>query len=191
MKIFEGKKFNEITEQEKIIKIIHRHWFDIFMQYLIVIILLFTVFAGTFIFPSIFSNIQGANGYALTVFIATTFLIIIWIYSFLVWIDYYFDMWIITSERVVNIEQKGLFLRVVSELKYNKVQDVTTDVGGFFPTVLNYGDVHIQTAAEEERFFFRHVPDPYGIKNIIMELVKRREADKFGEIEELIEKVKR
>jgi hypothetical protein len=184
------QKFNEIAENEKVIRVVHRHWFDIFEQYLIVIAIILVVAAGVFIFPSVFFKTGGASGYALTFFIATTLLIITWIYSFLVWVDYYFDMWIITSERVVNIEQKGLFLREVSELKYNKVQDVTADVKGLFPTVLNYGDVHIQTAAEEERFFFRHIPNPYEIKNIIMELVKNREINKTNEISELIKEVK-
>jgi uncharacterized membrane protein YdbT with pleckstrin-like domain len=115
----------------------------------------------------------------------------VWLYSFMIWIDYYFDIWVITSERIINVEQKGLFSREVSELRYSKIQDVTMEVNGFLPTVLNYGDIRVQTAGEEEEFLFRTISDPYTIKGIIMKLQKQNEdesADQFGEmIKEKIE----
>ena len=70
----------------------------------------------------------------------------LWLYGFLLWIDYWLDVWIVTDERVINIEQKGLFSRSVSELHFYNVQDVTTSVRGVIPTLLNYGDVEVQTA---------------------------------------------
>lgn len=190
MKLFARSHFNEITEKEKIIKIIHRHWFDIFQQFLIIILIICALIGGFLIFPSLFPDLRSVEYYSLLIFLESTFALLIWVYVFLIWVDYYFDVWIVTSERVVNIEQKGLFLRQLSELKYNKIQDVTVDVKGFFPTVLNYGDVHIQTAGEEGKFLFRQIPDPYEVKNIIMELQKRHEAEKVSEIGEMIEKMK-
>jgi len=180
MNIFSRQRFNEITEKEKIIRIVHRHWFNIFQQFLIIIVVIVLLLSGFFIFPQLFPVFQEAKLYPLLAFLETIFALLIWVYAFLIWVDYFFDVWIITSERVVNIEQKGLFIREVSELKYSKIQDVTSEVEGFFPTVLNYGDVRIQTAGEEAHFIFRQVPDPYGIKNIIMELHKKQGGnDKF------------
>ncbi len=190
MKLFSQSLFKEITEKEKIIKIIHRHWFDIFQQFLIVILIIGALIGGFLIFPSLSPDFRGAEYYPLLIFLESAFALLIWVYAFLIWVDYYFDVWIVTSERVVNIEQKGLFLRQLSELKYNKIQDVTVDVKGFFPTILNYGDVQIQTAGEEGKFLFRQIPDPYGIKNIIMNLQKQHEAEKVSEIGEMIEKMK-
>lgn len=190
MKNFSAVNLDIIKENEEVIKVIHRHWFDIFQQFLIIFLVVFALFGGVFIFPLLFPGLQDRNSYTLFVFLETTFALVIWIYAFLIWIDYYFDIWIITSERVINIEQKGLFMREVSELKFAKIQDVTAEVGGFFPTILNYGDVHVQTAGEEERFFFRQVPDPYGTKNIIMDLQKRHDAEKVNELGEMIEKIK-
>ena len=180
MRLFGKKYFDDINKNEKVIKIIHRHWFDIFQQFIIIIIFTCILAAGFFIFPSIFPTINGVNSYPIAMFVVTLFALLIWVYAFLIWIDYYFDMWIITSERVINVEQKGLFLRAVSELKYSRIQDVTTDVKGFFPTVLNYGDVHVQTAGEQSKFNFRHIPDPYRIKSLIMDLHKRHDAGKTG-----------
>lgn len=188
MRLFNKSYFNEIAEKEKIIRIIHRHWFDIFQQFIIIIAVICVMLAGLFVFPALFPAFQSESSYPFIIFLEITFALLIWVYAFLIWIDYYFDIWIVTSERIVNIEQKGLFLRTVSELKFAKVQDVTADVKGFFPTVLNYGDVHVQTAGEETRFFFRHVPDPYGLKNIIMDLQKQHEAGRVSELGEMLRK---
>lgn len=101
-------------------------------------------------------------------FTENTLFLLGWIYAFLIWIDVWFDTWIITSSRIINIEQSGLFSREVSELKLFAYKMSPSKRMGFSKHFLNYGDVHIQTAGEEERFQFRSVPDPYGVKNIIM-----------------------
>ncbi|MFH1171086.1 MAG: PH domain-containing protein, partial [bacterium] len=74
------------------------------------------------------------------------------------WVDYYLDIWILSTKRIVNIEQRGLFSRVVSELLLDKVQDVTVEVHGVIPTMLHYGDIMIQTAGESPRFHFDDIP---------------------------------
>ena len=119
-------------------------------------------------------------------FLLNTFLLFIWLYAFLVWVDYYFDVWIITSQRIVNIEQKGLFNREVSELQFSRIQDVTSVVDGFIPTILNFGDVYVQTAAEEERFVFRQIPDPYTIKDMVMQLSRSSTPEEARKINEKI-----
>ena len=107
---------------------------------------------------------------------------------FLIWIDYYFDVWIVTERRIINIEQKGLFSRVVSELELEKIQDITTDVKGVIPTFLNFGDLHVQTAAEKERFLFRDIPDPYDVKNLIMNLQKKSESEEEEQFGKMLER---
>lgn len=169
---FEKYNFKEISAGEKISSVIHRHWFDILRHFLVFFVLISALVGGVMVFP-LFSSEAGMAGGGVAFFFVGSFLtLLIWIYMFLIWIDYYFDIWIVTSERIINIEQKGLFVRHVSELKLQNIQDVTTEVEGLIPTVLNYGDVHIQTAAEQERFIFRNVPDPYHIKGEIMRLQK-------------------
>ena len=94
--------------------------------------------------------------------------------------DYFLDTWIVTTERIINIEQKGLFSRVISTLHLNQVQDVTSETHGFFATILTYGNVHIQTAGTVERFLFKRINNPDDVKFTIMRLVdddKRRHGD--------------
>jgi len=164
-------------ENEQIIRIIHRHWFDILSNLLIVFALSFALIGSLLLAPLFLGEFLTPATQGAFLFIETTMFIFLWLYAFLIWIDYYFDVWIITNERIVNIEQKGLFTRRTSELRFDRVQDVTSSVNGFLPTILNFGDVFVQTAAEEERFIFRQVPDPIAIKDEIMRLSRDSMSD--------------
>ena len=179
---FDGQK-----ENEPILLVAHRHWFNVALQFVAIFFaFLFLILAYIFL-PLIIPAIQESYS-ALFDFLITLFLMLLWTFTFLIWIDYFFDVWIITDRRIINVEQKGLFSREVSELEHIRVQDVTTDVKGFFPTLLNYGDVFIQTAAEKERFDFESVPNPYAIKDLIMKMQKEQSREETDELGEMIER---
>jgi len=95
--------------------------------------------------------------------------LIFWTLGFMEWIDYYLDVWIVTTDRVLDIELLGFFRREVSEFKLSRVQDVTVNVHGFLATTINFGDVHIQTAGVSRQFVFRQVPKPHEVRRILIE----------------------
>ncbi|MDP1619494.1 MAG: PH domain-containing protein [Candidatus Moranbacteria bacterium] len=167
--------FSDKREDEEMITVIHRHWFNILQNLFLIFTMLLLLFGSYAILPALFPILADADYQRLLVFFESLFAMLIWIMFFLVWIDYYFDVWIITSKRIVNITQRGLFSREVSEVELDKIQDVSAEVLGIIPTFLNYGDVQIQTAAEQEKFLFEKVADPYALKNIIMNLEKSSE----------------
>lgn len=177
---FKGQK-----DGEEILTVVHRHWFDILSQFFIIFIMLVLLFGSLAFASPIIAASNGNLSPGLFLFVAQVFFIFIWLFFFVIWIDYYFDVWIVTNERIVNIEQKGLFSRDVSELELERVQDITVEVLGIIPTFLNYGDLYVQTAGETERFIFKHVPNPYAIKDLIMNLQKtyeKKEADNLGAV---------
>ena len=180
---FEGQK-----SDEKILLVLHRFWFDILSQFFLVLGM-FLLFLGSFIYlPIAFSELRSDQARNLFLLLENLFFTLTWIVSFLIWVDYYFDTWIVTDRRIVNIEQKGLFSRRISELELEKVQDITTDVRGVIPTFLNYGDLLVQTAAEQEKFLFRNIPDPYSVKDLIMNLQKKQEMKEENVFSEMIAK---
>jgi hypothetical protein len=89
-------------------------------------------------------------------------------------VDYYLDVWIVTNYRILNTEQRQLFSRIIAEHDIDKIQDVAAEIIGMLPTFLNYGDVHVQTAAEKSFFTFEQVPDPIKIKQTIASLCEYR-----------------
>jgi uncharacterized membrane protein YdbT with pleckstrin-like domain len=167
------KHFPGQLPEEKIFKVIHRHWFNLLSHFINLVLLGLATVILFFFAPALATGIGFPLSESLLSFITTTVLLFLWVYAFFIWIDYYFDVWVITDERVLNIEQKGLFTRVMSEVQLHRVQDVTTKVEGFLPTILNYGDIFVQTAGEEKRFHFRNVGDPEKHTEEIMSLVKK------------------
>ncbi len=165
--------FSSQHPNEKIVFIIHRHWFNMFIQFIPLMALLGIMLISFIMQPLIFENFTSTGGEIIFYFMQTFFLIFIWIFGFAIWFDYYLDIWIITTERIVNVEQKGLFSRQVSELKFRHIQDISTDIHGFFPTILNYGDITVQTAAEQSHFKFRSVGNPYKVKSDLMYYSKK------------------
>lgn len=92
------------------------------------------------------------------------------IYFFVVWIDRYFDVWVVTNERLIDVEQKSFFNRVTSELEFDKIQDVTVEVKGVLQTLFRFGSVFVQTAGTHRNFHIQDVGDPHVVKDVIVEL---------------------
>lgn len=185
MEGFSKYHFKDLNDSEEIVRVIHRNWFYLLQQFISVFVIVVIFIGGLVYAPLFFPQMFRGQNRTILEFAENFFMLAVWIYGFLIWIDYYFDIWIITTERIINIEQKGMFTRSVSELRFSKIQDITTEVVGFIPTIINYGDVKVQTAGEENEFLFRTISDPYHVKNIIMELQKKSEKSKvenFGEM---------
>jgi hypothetical protein len=104
--------------------------------------------------------------------VASAYLLWIWLFLFSNFVDYYLDVWVITSDRVLNIEQAGLFNRTVSELDLQNIQDITSEVKGILPFFFGYGNVYVQTAAEKGRFIFEQIPKPEEVRKRLLLLVE-------------------
>lgn len=118
------------------------------------------------------------------ILLGSIFFLFAWLFLFQYFMDYYLDTWIVTTRRIINIEQSGLFHRTMSELRLYRIQDVTAAVNGFWATIFNYGEVEIQTAGEKQRFLFEQVSDPNNISKVIIEL---SEADRREHLDEAVE----
>lgn len=106
---------------------------------------------------------SGVTSYA--TFIA---LILGGLYTFYVWFIWNNGVYIVTNQRVIRIEQLGLFRRQISETEVERIQEISTDIEGPIRTMLNFGDVKIQTASREGRVVLEDVVDPYDIQQQIV-----------------------
>ena len=161
---------------EKVSLFLHRHWIYL-AQIALVFGLLTLVPAGIALAafnlrPALFAD--PVFGPIATLVISAYYLGV-WLVTFFEYVDYELDIWVVTNERVIDIEQRGLFNRITSELHLANIQDVTSEVKGIMHTFLDYGDVFVQTAAEVDRFMFKGVPHPDKVKEAILALA---EADK-------------
>jgi hypothetical protein len=84
------------------------------------------------------------------------------------------NAFIITAARIVDIDQRGFFHKVVSETTFDKIQDVSYVVKGITATVFQYGAVVVQTAGSAANLELDGVRHPQRVQELIVRL--QREA---------------
>jgi uncharacterized membrane protein YdbT with pleckstrin-like domain len=85
---------------------------------------------------------------ALQIFIATPLLV--FLYWFYYWMGWYYSVYIITNQRLIDIQQKGFFNRKVSEVGFEKVQSINYHIKGIEGALLKFGDISVQTYSDVE-----------------------------------------
>ena len=167
-------------KNEKVVLFLRRHWVILSMKIVKLVLILVAFGIAYLVIANFFPGILDADYYPLIVLFLYTLALTLWAYFFEVWNDYYLDIWIVTDQRIINIEQEGLFKRISSEQKIYRIQDITTDISGFLPTLVDYGSVHIQTAGTKERFNFEQVSNPSEVKQTILSLHDKY-LEKYGD----------
>ena len=170
-----------LQEGEEVVKIVRRHWWvvlseSLFVSVLAVVPIFFYEVASIFLARF---NYVVENQAALFLFFYFLWLLILWMVFFLVWTNYYLDIWVITNRRMIDIEQKGLFHREISTLRLDRIQDVTVEVKGILGTFFKFGNIIVQTAGEHKAFIIRDASHPEGVKETIMNEYNRA-LDKSG-----------
>lgn len=162
--------FPDKEDNEKVYLAVRRHYFVLVKQSII--------FLFFFIFPAITGGILYYFEISLTeyffypimILILSLYYLFVTLFAMIKWIEYYYDVWIVTDRRLIDIEQKSLFNHITSELRLDKIQDVTFEIKGFLASLFHYGNIYVQTAGSVQRFSLEQVPKSQQIKGLIIEL---------------------
>lgn len=158
---------------EKIEYFLHRHGIT-FIPKIFMFAVLMAMPAGVyFLIDSLYPNIfQGTKILSLSVIGASIYYLGLYLFFYSQFVEFYLDSWIVTNDRIVDIDQIGLFTKSVSELDLYRIQDVTVDVKGFFHTMFNFGNIIIKTASGNSHIIFWNVPNPNEIGRSLIELAE-------------------
>lgn len=104
------------------------------------------------------------------------FILLLGYYSYLVtrflrnFTEWYFNIYIVTNERVMDFDFKSLISYNVVEARVENIEDVKEKTTGLLPSLFNYGDVYLQTAAAKSNIDFLSIPQPTEVRNVITDL---------------------
>lgn len=168
----------DIEANENRILEVRKHWWVLFKELLVILFVTVIPFAiyGGLASADVVENIPGEEPFLFFAILAG-WLLCMWIAAFMVWTEYYLDLWLITDQKLISVDQKGIFSREISTVQLNKVQDVTVEVHGFMATFLRYGNVKIQTAGEEREFIIYNVADPSRIEMVINRAIEEYDRE--------------
>ncbi len=163
--------FEERDSDEKVILVARPHWFTNVSWIITAIALV--------IAPSLLKFVPLVNGIPakFQMLGIMAWYLVTFAFAFEKFLSWYFDVYIITNERVIDINFNNLLDKKFSEAKLTMIQDITSKVSGVGQTMFNYGTVFIQTAAEVPEIDFEMVPNPEKIIKVLQVL---RESDHRG-----------
>lgn len=167
-----GVRFETQQDDEEVILFLRQHiivnvpWVFIAGILLIVPIILFPMILGNLKLPIVIPTGYFIIGMLFWYLFTLGFMLM----SFLHW---FFNIYIVTNQRVVDIDFIHLLYKEFSEARLEKVQDLSYKTGGIFAAFFNYGNVVIQTAGEFPNFDFDSVPQPENVVKTISELIER------------------
>lgn len=161
--------FPERDNEEEIYLALRQHWFTNFKWIAFAIIMLFV--------PTLFNYLSFLNilppNYRFEV--SLFWFLLTFLYAFEKFLGWYFNVFIITSQRVVDIDFHNMLNKHFAEADLDVIQDVSSSVKGIFGTFLNFGDVLIQTASEINQINFEKIPNPEKVIKLIRELREEEE----------------
>jgi hypothetical protein len=108
--------------------------------------------------------------------------LLVFLYNFIMW---YFTVYIVTSERIRQVTQIGLFGKDVVELRLAKIQNISYNIPGFSGEVFKFGTIVIQTFVGD--LVIRMVEHPSDIYNKLQDAVHK--ATIGSKIEEEYEEI--
>lgn len=170
-------KLNNLRPWEKIQLVVKRHWI---------------VFLALIWWVSLF---VGSTILTLVVWDATPltylFLTAKWIFAILAlyvkWLNVELDMFVITNNRIIWVEQIKFLDRTVSEANLGQVQEVNSKTEGLLSNILDYGRVLVQTAWNASDFDMQYAPEAIQNARRILNIVDDYRDKHAGKAPETID----
>ncbi len=94
----------------------------------------------------------------------------IW-FNFLNW---FFNVGIVTNERIVDIDFSNVLYKEVSSARLENIEDITSRSAGYFGALFDYGNVFLQTAGNMVNLEFISIPNPSEVVAIINQLQPKK-----------------
>lgn len=82
-------------------------------------------------------------------------------------------LYILTDQRIITIEQRGLLNRRLNETELDKIQSIAVDVKGLMKTMLNFGNIKITTAGVDPVMVLENIENPYEVQQKIVKYCKK------------------
>lgn len=165
--------FESQDDEEEVIIFLRQHPIVMVPAVLLVIFLL--TLPSVFIFFPPYASLPVT--YQLV--IALGWYLFVFGYALAKFMGWFYNIYIVTDERVVDVDFVNILFRKISVAKIDEIQDVNITASGSFETFFGYGNIFIQTAAEVSEFDFLAIPKPDQVGKILNQLIDQEEQEKI------------
>jgi hypothetical protein len=97
--------------------------------------------------------------------------LLVLLYWFYHWIGWFYSIYVVTNERIIEIKQSGLFNRRVTEFGLDKIQNVNYHITGLEAVVLHYGNITVQTYVGDLEM--KKIHKPVHVHKEMVDIIRR------------------
>lgn len=101
----------------------------------------------------------------------------IFTYAFLNFLYWYFNVYIVTNERIIDVDWYSVVNHDTKFTQIAKIEDVSASQFGVIPGLFDFGNVKIETAGTEPNLAFEKIPHPQLVAKKIQELMQIEENE--------------
>lgn len=155
--------FNGQRSEEKVLEVVKNHPLVLFFPGLKLILMIFASIVLVFLWKSQYSGMLSLIFFVLGLGAFSR-----------AYYNYSQSAFIVTSQRILNVEQVGFWKRKITETEINRIQSVSSDLSGMFKVIFKYGSLMVKTAgtSQETDIVVKDVPNPYEVQQKIAKLIK-------------------
>lgn len=163
-------KLENLRSGEMVEKVIRRHW----IVFVVMGMYAFWGLIFTLILPFVLG--MGAIGFLAI----TIFWLFYSLFLYINWVNYELDIFVITNNRIICVEQHSFLNRTVGETTLDKVQEVDVQTKWLLANLLDYGTLRIMTAGSSQSFDMTYSPTPLKNSRYINNIVDRYRDNLYG-----------
>jgi hypothetical protein len=166
-----GVRFETQEEEEQVVLFMRQH---LIVNVPWVVIAIILIIAPTVVFPLLQTMIGASLVVPTGYMLVGTLFWYVGTFGFILakFLGWFFNIYIVTNERIVDIDFYYLLYKNFSQAELNKIQDLSFSSGGVFASLFNYGNVIVQTAGESPNLEFNKVPYPDRVVETIRNLTE-------------------
>lgn len=171
----EGVSFEDQEPDEKILLFVRRHlntnihWVFVTLVLALIPVILFIL--KDRLTPLLFLGLPIRFIVVLNLF----YYLLVITYFFVNYITWYFNLFLITNKRIIEVNYADLVYKNVSATKLTLIQDASYKQVGVLRSFFDYGDVLLQTAGSLDNFSFEAVPKPEKVVQMVERLIGKND----------------
>jgi hypothetical protein len=149
----------ELQDGEYIIALAQRHWLFLWPRVVALSVIAIVPVIIAWLVAAMTTDIEGL---LLVVLVVGS---ILWagfwaLQAFLAWYRYQHDIWVVTSQRLIDSRKNHWFHHQMASADLVDVEDMMIERSGVFATMFNHGNVRCQTAGMMQNFVLADIPHP-------------------------------
>lgn len=156
----------ELQATEHVTTLLRRHWVHLYPRLALLVLAAFVPpLAASWVLRAL-TDVEGVSQVILVV------ASVLWggywlVRAYFLWYRYEHDIWVVTNQRLVDSLKRHWFHHHMASVDLVDIEDVAVVREGLLRTVFDFGDVQVQTAAQQANFILSAVPRPSAVLTAI------------------------